>query len=145
VCGVYIEDNKILLVNHKGLTNTGNFWAPPGGGMHFGESATENLEREFLEETGLKIKVGKFLFINEYISKPLHAIEIFFQVQRLSGILAHGNDPELGEQIIKEVKFKSLPQIKSYSTHEVHSLFYNCHSLQDILQMNGYICEHTHG
>ena len=75
VCGIFIQDDKILLVNHKGLTQTGNFWAPPGGGIHFGEPARESLAREFLEETGLKIKVGKFLFINEYISKPLHTIE----------------------------------------------------------------------
>ena len=52
-CGIYWKDNMILMVNHLGL-GPANFWAPPGGGVEYGESLTRALEREFEEETGLK-------------------------------------------------------------------------------------------
>ena len=65
VCGICIENAKILLVKHHALTKSGEFWSPPGGGMDFGESAENNLKREFLEETGLVVDVEKFLFVHE--------------------------------------------------------------------------------
>jgi 8-oxo-dGTP pyrophosphatase MutT (NUDIX family) len=49
VCGICINNDGILLVNHRGLTQ-GDFWAPPGGGINFGETAlnalSENLPKK---------------------------------------------------------------------------------------------------
>lgn len=142
VCGICLQGHQILLVNHRGLGISNNFWAPPGGGMNFGESAAATLQREFVEETGLHVETSKFLFVNEYIGKQLHAIELFFQVHVLSGNLQTGTDPELDqkEQIIKEVKFMSLQDLKQYQQDELHSIFHQCQDLEEILQTNGYIC-----
>ena len=87
VCGLCIEDEEILLVNHHSLNKNGDFWGPPGGGMDFGQSAEENLKREFIEETGLNIEIERFLFVHEYLSPPLHAIELVFKVKRIDGTL----------------------------------------------------------
>jgi 8-oxo-dGTP diphosphatase len=81
VCGLCWEDNKLLLVNHRSLKPV-NFWAPPGGGLEFGEKVENALKREFGEETGLEIAVTRFAFGCEYIQDPLHAIELFFHVKR---------------------------------------------------------------
>ena len=67
VCGICIRNDQLLLVNHRGLVE-GDFWSFPGGGMQFGETAKECLTREFMEETGLTVEVGDFLFTCEFIS-----------------------------------------------------------------------------
>ena len=35
VCGILIQEDKILLINHKGVGEKGSLWAPPGGGLEF--------------------------------------------------------------------------------------------------------------
>ena len=95
VCGICIQEDLILLVKHKHLGNTGTLWAPPGGGMEYGESAHEALKREFEEETNLEVIIKDFLFVHEYLDPPLHGIELFFRVEIVGGNLKLGQDPEL--------------------------------------------------
>jgi 8-oxo-dGTP diphosphatase len=80
VCGLCIQDDKVLLVKHKSLGEKGYLWAPPGGGVNYGESVEEALKREFLEETGLEINISRFLFVSEYLDVPLHALELLFKL-----------------------------------------------------------------
>ena len=140
VCGLCIEDDKILMVNHHSLNESGEFWGPPGGGMEFGSSAEENLKREFFEETGIRIEVEKFLFVHEYLSPPLHAIELIFKVKRRSGNINIGYDPEMKEeaQIIKDVNFVSLEKLKNMDKGNVHQLFLFIEKIRDIDQERGY-------
>ncbi len=138
VCGILIENDKILLVNHQGLTSSNQFWSPPGGGIEFGESAVQCLVREFTEETDLIIEVVKFLFVNEFISTTLHAIELFFEVKAIGGTLKKGTDPELTSQIIKQVQFMPMEEVLELVTGEVHSIFGRCKNLQDILLLNSH-------
>lgn len=88
---------------------------PPGGGLEFGETLEETLKREFLEETGLLVKVRNLIHVNEMIKEQFHAIEFFYKVEYLSGELQTGTDPELSDssQIIKEVAFKNKSELKS--------------------------------
>ena len=64
------------------------------GGLQYGESMQECLKREFEEETGLQVKVKRFLFVNEFLQPPLHAVEFFFEVRITGGNLRTGTDPE---------------------------------------------------
>ena len=140
VCGLCIEDEEILLVNHHSLNKNGDFWGPPGGGMDFGQSAEENLKREFIEETGLNIEIERFLFVHEYLSPPLHAIELVFKVKRIDGTLKIGLDPELqkDEQIIKNVQFIPFNKIISLGKENIHQMFINVHEISDIANLKGY-------
>ena len=123
VCGLCTVGEKMLLINHRGVTDT-NFWAPPGGGLNFEEPAESCLKREFLEETGLQIEVRDFLFVCEFIRAPLHAVELFFRVDQIAGQPETGHDPEYGSpSIIKEVKFKSWTEIAAIPSAEVHGIF----------------------
>lgn len=141
VCGLCIESGKVLLVNHHSLNKGGNFWGPPGGGMDFGLSAEENLKREYFEETGLNIEIEKFLFVHEYLSPPLHAIELIFKVRRLDGNLKIGYDPEMetDQQIIKDVKFMDFYKLKELDESSVHQLFLVIENLCDIEKTKGYV------
>lgn len=56
-CGILSQSGKILLQKRadKGT------WGLPGGAIELGESALEALVREFYEETGINVRVEKFL------------------------------------------------------------------------------------
>ena len=140
VCGICIENQEILLVNHHSLNNQGDFWSPPGGGMDFGISAEENLKREFLEETGVEISVNDFLFVHEYLSPPLHAIELIFDVTRGKGKIDVGTDPEMSaeEQIIKDVRFMNLGAMQKLNSGSLHQMLQNINSIDEIRKLKGY-------
>jgi 8-oxo-dGTP diphosphatase len=127
VCGICVEDHKILLINHSGMNESNEFWSAPGGGLQFGETIEECLKREFWEETNTIISAGKFLKINEFINPPLHAIELFYEVKIESGIVKKGYDPEMQEQIIKEVKWLTFEEVLSKNKDNVAK------SLQEII------------
>ena len=140
VCGLCIEDDKILLINHHSLNKSGDFWGPPGGGMDFGFSAEENLAREFREETGLIVEIEQFLFVHEYLKPPLHAIELIFLVKKIGGKLSIGFDPEMDSQsqIIHDLQYLSMTEIKTFDKHEVHQLFHFADDLASLTGMRGY-------
>lgn len=119
-CGVCWQDGRLLMVNHAGITPS-DFWAPPGGGVEFGQSVEECLRKEFAEETGLTIQPEHFLFGCEYINRPIHSIELFYAVGATSGTLRTGTDPEL--QIIRDVRFLSADEICNIPPASLHGIF----------------------
>jgi len=62
VDALIIRDTKILLVK-RAVEPFKDFWALPGGGIDFDETAQEALQHEVLEETGLKLLSSKFIQI----------------------------------------------------------------------------------
>ena len=135
VCGLCWEDNKLLLVNHRSLQSI-NFWAPPGGGLEFGEKVENALKREFGEETGLEIAVVRFAFGCEYVQDPLHAIELFFHVKRLGGTLITGYDPEL--QLIQGATYMTEAEIIGIAPSELHGIFRIAHDENGLNQLSGF-------
>jgi len=127
------------MINHHGLRG-GAFWAPPGGGVEFGQSVSENLVREFQEETNLRVEVGAYLFTCEFIHPPLHAVEMFFAVRVLGGTLRAGRDPEINsrDQIIKEARFMTYADIDLLPPEEKHGAFQLVSGAVKIHTLNGY-------
>ena len=135
VCGLCWRGDALLMVNHRGLTS-GNFWAPPGGGVEVHESAATRLEKEFQEETGLEIAVGEFRFACELLQHPYHAIELFFEVSETGGGLTKGEDPELA--IIDDVAFIPESQIAGMPPGELHGIFRHIQSAGDLRTLTGF-------
>lgn len=131
ICGILIHDNKLLMMKHKSINPSGYFYSPPGGGLEFGETMQNCLKREFLEETSLNITVESFLFINEFLAKPLHAIEFFFEVKTLNLNFILGSDPELDSknQIIQRLELLSLAEIKKLPLDTYHPFLNQLESL----------------
>ena len=128
------------MVKHKNLGSENELWIPPGGGVNYGESLENSLQREFLEETGLVIQVKDFLFIHEFINPPLHAVELFFKVELSAGSLKIGHDPDLAidSQIIEEVRFLSFNEIISKGLKKIHQIFRYCNSVEELLSLKGH-------
>ena len=61
--GILIHQGKVLLIKHKKL----NMWLSPGGHVDEGELPHQTAEREFLEETGVKVKT-----VEPFIKLPSH-------------------------------------------------------------------------
>ncbi|BBG25215.1 NUDIX hydrolase [Sulfuracidifex tepidarius] len=103
--GILIEDDKVLLIKHKKLGK----WLYPGGHVEENETPHEAAEREFLEETGLRVNViGDKFETNDPLVSPeplpitismetvnypdvthLH-YDMIFLVKRIGGELSEG-------------------------------------------------------
>lgn len=140
-CGLLEENNSILLLKHNQIGAKGFLWSPPGGGVEFGDNSEETLIREFQEETGLKINISEFLFVNEYIDNRFHAIELFYSVKRVGGVLKLGNDPELAEnkQILDDARFITYNDIDAMDRATLHNAFSYFDEPRDIFKIRGHI------
>lgn len=80
------EKNEVLLVL-QGPPEEEKKWGVPSGGQETGETLQESCEREFLEETGLKVKVLEELKVkngsyqDSAVSFELH----YFRVELIGG------------------------------------------------------------
>jgi 8-oxo-dGTP diphosphatase len=139
VNGILIEDGLILMIKHL-MFDQREFWSVPGGGMKFGSDAEENLKREYLEETGLEVEIDQYLFVHEFLDPPLHAMEHFFKVNRISGIARLGKDPELSNQnqIIQELRWMTVEDIQMLPKHSLHRVFWGIKSLDELALWKGY-------
>jgi 8-oxo-dGTP diphosphatase len=134
VSGLCWQEDSLLLIKHK--MGSGDLWAPPGGGIEYGETLENALKREFFEETGLDVAVKKFLFGCEFIKNPLHAVELFFEVKMVGGVLKSGYDPEL--QLIEKAQFLHWKVIKDIPEKSLHGIINRCQDLDCLRQLHGF-------
>lgn len=139
VCGICLSNDRILMIRHSGVVENEDFWSPPGGGLQFGETAHEALIREFKEETNLEIEVGKLLFVNEFLGPPLHAIELFFQVNCLNNDMVRGYDPEMKNQIIEEIRWMTWEEIKAIKAQNLHRIFSLVNSFEEFSHLDNFL------
>lgn len=71
VCGIIWKDNTIFIARRKKGKHLAGYWEFPGGKLQYGEDPILGLERELLEELGMK--VGE----PEYFSKHFYEYENF--------------------------------------------------------------------
>lgn len=137
VGGVLVRNGAILLAAHRGLLPNGaTFWSPPGGGWAFGESLKQGLQREFLEETGLLVRVGRQLHLHEFRHNGLQALEIFFEVTAddPSATPRLGHDPEhaADAQLLTELAWHTPRQLMALPLAQVHPILRGLLSTDDV-------------
>lgn len=65
VYGILVDEQKRVLVSDEFIR--GNYITKfPGGGLEFGEGTRDCLKREFMEETGLDVRVGDHLYTTDF-------------------------------------------------------------------------------
>jgi 8-oxo-dGTP diphosphatase len=107
VNGLLVRDRSILMVQLHSPVAGRHIWMPPGGGVRFGEPLLSALQREMVEETGIRVSVGPLWYLHEIIHKNVHAVEFYYLCRHEAGSLRTGTDPEYSEseQIITDAAF----------------------------------------
>jgi len=102
--GIIEKDGKFLLTKRSKLIAEGGKWCLPGGHVKKWEKAEKALEREIMEELGVKSK-SSFLFVKEEFRKDLnlHAVTFVFKTKLFGKIKPNWE--------VSEVKFFSKKEI----------------------------------
>jgi 8-oxo-dGTP diphosphatase len=121
VKAIIIRNNQLLCIQKKDIS--GFYYLLPGGGQEKNETFIHTLERECKEELGADVKVGKLLFIREYIgchhefknTDDNHQVEFMFECILLSepNILKATNLDDLQEGL----EWIDLNNTKSYRVY----------------------------
>ena len=83
--GIIFKDGKLLAQELMPARNgqKRDFWCTPGGGLEPGETLRQGLEREMIEETGIKPSIGKLLFIQQFEDEEKEFLEFFFHISNV--------------------------------------------------------------
>lgn len=70
------------LKKYAGRINDGKeaYWCVPGGGVDVGEPLLPALEREMMEELGIKPVIGGLLYVQQFVHGDVEQMEFFFHV-----------------------------------------------------------------
>ena len=113
--GILIENKKILLVKQK--VNSNRAWSLPGGRVEAGEQLEEALYREMLEETGLKTKIEKLLYICDKTDCNPPILHITFLLRKICGeIILPSN--EFDQNPISDVRYVDFSSLIDYGFSE---------------------------
>lgn len=84
VRGMVLHEGKLLCVRLKPykdhLKRDNSYWCLPGGGLDEGEALIAGVEREMLEETGIKPVVGGLLYVQQFTHDDKDYLEFFFHI-----------------------------------------------------------------
>lgn len=116
--GLAVDNDAVLLVRISPSDADAGMWTLPGGGLEWGEHPLKGLEREFVEETGLKPSVMHPLGIHSFVvlgaqrrlgGPDLQVVQIVYQVTA-QGTLANESDGSTDEA--RWWRFDQLPGAK---------------------------------
>ncbi|MFV0256930.1 MAG: NUDIX hydrolase [Acidimicrobiales bacterium] len=93
VGAIVIHQDRLLLVERGRPPGVG-LWSVPGGRVESGETLAEAVEREVLEETGCRVRCGRFVGLVERISPEWHFVILDFvaDLATSADVLTPGDD-----------------------------------------------------
>ncbi len=104
VAGIIKKDNKFLLGKRKPGGSIGGKWEFPGGKVEDGENFKNSLEREFMEELGIKIEVKDFIIEKEFKSED-HNFNLYaFYIELLDSAIETNEHDEFKYFTLDEIK-----------------------------------------
>lgn len=99
--GIILSEGKLLTVKHP---HDMSFCALPGGHLDWGEDIKKCLEREIVEELGVKPTVGRLLYVNNFLDgETTQSIEFFFEITNSDDYKNLENIPKTHAHEIGEV------------------------------------------
>ena len=91
--GLAASEDKVLLARASDRSALPGTWWLPGGGGEFGEPPADAVVREFVEETGLMVRVVQLLgVLSDVADRPdinerMHTVRIIYAVEVTAGEL----------------------------------------------------------
>ena len=108
------ENGRVLFVKHRYEEEGRDIWMLPGGAIEEGETSSDAVIREVLEETGLIVSVGRLLWHVEEAGERGQRFVNFFTANIIGGRPELGEDPELGAgQVLDDIAFFSREEAGS--------------------------------
>ncbi|HEU4966100.1 MAG TPA: NUDIX hydrolase [Candidatus Saccharimonadales bacterium] len=110
VRGIVLHEGKLLCVRLKPykdhLKRDNSYWCLPGGGLDEGEALIAGVEREMVEETGIKPVVGNLLYVQQFTHGGKDYLEFFFHITNGEDYLHIDlSKTTYGQQEIEEIGF----------------------------------------
>ena len=115
VGAVVFRKGRVLLVR-RGQAPAKDLWAIPGGSVEIGETLQQAAEREIREETGIRIRADRPIFIFDVIKRDesesirFHYVIIDLSAEYVSGELSVGDDAV-------EARWVSVEEINSLAVN----------------------------
>lgn len=109
VGAIIIDNGKILLSQRQGSHGAGT-WGSVGGHVEFGETPTQAIKREAMEEMGIELGNLQFISCFNMFFEEKHYIDVGFKSEIISGIPKIQPD-EVGKFV--EVKWFDLDDLPS--------------------------------
>jgi 8-oxo-dGTP diphosphatase len=109
VGGVAIHESRVLLVR-RGQPPLEGRWSIPGGILEVGETIAEGIERELMEETGVRVRVLELIEIYEKVMRDeenrpqYHFVILDYACEVVEGTARAGGD-------VTEVKWASEQEL----------------------------------
>jgi 8-oxo-dGTP diphosphatase len=107
--GLIQKDGKFLVTRRSAVNDyMPNLWDIPGGTVEFDENIYQCLEREIDEESKLKVKINKAIFVHDYLSNEFrHQFQIVYTCDYQSG------EVTLNPQEHDDFKWVTLDELES--------------------------------
>ena len=107
-----IYEDRLLLFK---LRTEDSFWCLPGGKLDPGESITQAIKRELVEETGIEPQVGRVVAGQDLLTNKEHRVEFFFEIKNPADYLeidfsrsSHGSEISAAEFVDLETSNYSV-------------------------------------
>lgn len=106
VAGILEYEGRFLIARRSNHGRLPNLWEFPGGKVELGEEPTEALKREFLEELGVTIDVGKPVGTNIH-QYPDGSV-------RLSGFKVYHQTGRFETRVHEELRWVRLSELRDF-------------------------------
>ncbi|NCO11279.1 hypothetical protein CO038_03235 [Candidatus Pacearchaeota archaeon CG_4_9_14_0_2_um_filter_39_13] len=118
--GIAYKDGKLIIARHHKEGKT--YYVLPGGGLENEESPQQALEREFIEETGFKVKVGRLAYYKILYNDEYYSLDMIYECEIVGGKLEI-NDPDGKVEEVKFVDKEELDELVFYPEQLKEHLF----------------------
>jgi 8-oxo-dGTP diphosphatase len=113
---------SILLIEHVG--KDGAYFTFPGGGQEHGETLTEAVQRECIEEVGARVHCGDLVVVRDYIGRnhefahdhpDYHGVEFYFLCSlEDTSLVTMGQHPDVTQVGIQWIQLSELSEMAIY-------------------------------
>lgn len=118
VYGILMNEKNQVLVSDE-LIRGKRYTKFPGGGLEFGEGTRECLQREFMEELGLKVEVLEHIYTTDFFQESAfrpgdQIISIYYFVKPLEPIAVRLSDIEFDFDENQLLRYKENGEVETF-------------------------------